>query len=137
MALRPTFSRGLPLSSDGAAGAPGAEEGKRHAREQLPVMAAPEMRLRGSVYGVRRRVGLTYLAEKSVPVSLFLTLRRGKLLHCRPDGKDVAMTGLVILVTVGLMVGDDTGQTTVVAKFGSALSRRNNKRWPSHVKIAA
>src|ERR671922_2863445 len=71
VALRPTLSRGLPLSSDGAAGAPGAGESKRCARDRLPIMAAAEMGLRGSACGEKCRVGITYLAEKSEAVSLF------------------------------------------------------------------
>ncbi len=38
MALRPTLSRGLPLSSDGAAGALGVGESKRCAKDRLPVV---------------------------------------------------------------------------------------------------
>src|SRR5919198_6265302 len=53
VALRPTLSRGLPLSSDGAAGALGVEESKRCARDRLPGVAAAEMGLRGSVCGER------------------------------------------------------------------------------------
>src|SRR5215211_3465334 len=38
VALRPTLSRGLPLSSDGAAGALGTGESKRCAKDRLPVV---------------------------------------------------------------------------------------------------
>src|SRR2546427_1368368 len=69
VALRPTLSRGLPLSSDGAAGALGVGESKRCAKDRLPVVGAAEMGLRESVRCERGRVGLTYLAEKSGAVS--------------------------------------------------------------------
>jgi hypothetical protein len=65
VALRPTLSRGLPLSSDGAAGALGVGESKRCAKDRLPVVGAAEMGLRESVCCERGRVGLTYMAEKS------------------------------------------------------------------------
>jgi hypothetical protein len=55
----------------------------------------------------------------------------------KAEGNDMDLTGLVIPVTVGLTIGDETGQTTVVVRFESALSRRNNLRWPTHGKIAA
>ena len=35
----------------------------------------------------------------------------------KAEGKDVDLTGLVIPVIVGLTIGDDAGQTTVVARF--------------------
>jgi hypothetical protein len=64
VALRPTLSRGLPLSSDGAAGALGVGESKRCAKDRLPVVGAAEMGLRESVRCERERARPTYPAKR-------------------------------------------------------------------------
>ena len=63
--MRPTLSRGLPLSSDGAARALGVGEGKKCARDWISVVAAAEMSLRESICSERGE-GRTYLPGRKV-----------------------------------------------------------------------
>jgi hypothetical protein len=64
VALRPTLSRGLPLSSDGASRAPTWEGSKRCARDGISVVVAAKMGFRGSVGGEGKRAGPTYPAKR-------------------------------------------------------------------------